>query len=157
GYFGNWHPITWLSHMLDVQWFGLDPGLHHLHSLLLHAGSAVLLFLALQRMSGATWPGVLVAALFALHPLRVESVAWLAERKDVLSVFFGSLSLYAYARYVEQSRVQSPTSKVGDAESKVETTRVEGRVSSVENGTRNTEHGTRNTQYAIREAEHGTR
>src|SRR5438034_1955422 len=102
GYFGNWHPVTWLSHMLDVQLFELDAGLHHLHSLLLHTGSAVLLFLALKRMSGATWPSAFVAALFAVHPLRVESVAWIAERKDVLSVFFGLLSLYAYARYAEQ-------------------------------------------------------
>jgi tetratricopeptide (TPR) repeat protein len=106
-YFGNWHPITWLSHMLDVQLFGLNPGWHHLHSVFLHAGSVVLLFLALLRMSRVTWPSAFVAALFAIHPLRVESVAWVAERKDVLSVFFAMLSLWAYAHYV-----QSPTSKV---------------------------------------------
>jgi len=101
GYFGNWHPLTWLSHMLDVQLFGLDAGWHHLHSLALHTGSVLLLFLALQRMSKAVWPSAFAAALFAVHPVRVESVAWAAERKDVLSVFFGMLSLWAYVRYVE--------------------------------------------------------
>jgi Flp pilus assembly protein TadD len=101
GFFGNWHPITWLSHMLDVQLFGLSPGWHHLHSVFLHTGSAVLLFLALQRMTRAAWPSAFVAALFALHPLRVESVAWVAERKDVLSLFFASLSLWAYACYAQ--------------------------------------------------------
>ena len=116
GYFGNWHPITWLSHMLDVQLFRLNPGLHHLHSVFLHAGSAVLLFLALKQMSRAAWPSAFVAALFALHPLRVESIAWAAERKDVLSVFFALLSLWAYARYVEakgkEESAKQPTPEV---------------------------------------------
>jgi Flp pilus assembly protein TadD len=149
-YFGNWHPLTWLSLMFDVELFGLDPAFHHLHSLLLHAASVVLLFLALKRMTGATWPSALVAAFFAVHPLRVESVAWAAERKDVLSVFFGMLSLWAYARYVEQSKVQSLKPKVGDAEPKVGATGVECRVSGA--GVHNpeseiTEHGTPNTHH----------
>jgi tetratricopeptide (TPR) repeat protein len=105
---GNWHPLTWLSHMSDCELFGLEPGPHHLVSVLLHAASAVVLFLALRRMTGSTssrsstgsvWPSAFVAALFALHPLHVESVAWVAERKDVLSGLFWMLTLWAYARY----------------------------------------------------------
>ena len=111
-YFGNWHPITWLSLMLDVELFGLEPGLHHLHSLLLHAGSVVVLFLALKRMTATTWPSALVAALFAAHPLRVESIAWAAERKDVLSVFFGILSLWAYAQYAQHLQIKNQKSKI---------------------------------------------
>ena len=99
---GNWHPLTWLSHELDCQLFGLKSGGHHLTSLLLHAAAAVLLFLALQRMTAALWPSAWVAAVFAIHPLRVESVAWVAERKDVLSALFFMLSLWLYARYVER-------------------------------------------------------
>lgn len=101
GYFGNWHPLTWLSHMLDVQLFGLRAGLHHLTSLLFHAVNAVLLFLLLRRMTGATWRSAAVAAFFGLHPLHVESVAWVSERKDVLSSFFFMLTLWAYVRYAE--------------------------------------------------------
>jgi len=101
---GNWHPMTWLSHMLDVQFFGLNAGWHHLVSLLLHAANTVLLFLLLQRMTGAAWRSAFVAALFALHPLHVQSVAWAAERKDVLSAFFFMLTLLAYAGYVEGRR-----------------------------------------------------
>ena len=102
---GNWHPLTWLSHGLDVQLFGLKPGWHHLTSLLFHVANSVLLFLLLQRLTGAYWRSVCVAVLFALHPLHVESVAWVAERKDVLSGFFFMLTLLAYARYAEdQSR-----------------------------------------------------
>jgi protein O-mannosyl-transferase len=95
----NWHPLTVWSHMLDCQLFGLKPWGHHLTSVLLHAFNAALVFALLQLMTGATWPSLLVAALFALHPLRVESVAWVSERKDVLSGFFGLLALLAYARY----------------------------------------------------------
>jgi protein O-mannosyl-transferase len=98
----NWHPLTWLSHMVDCQLYGLNPAGHHLTSILLHATNAVLLFLCLTRMTGALWRSAVTAALFAWHPLRVESVAWVAERKDVLSVFFGLLALWAYAGYVEQ-------------------------------------------------------
>ena len=104
---GNWHPLTWLSHMLDVQLFGLRPGWHHLTSVLFHGANAVLLFLLLQRITGAAWRSAFVAALFALHPLHVESVAWVAERKDVLSTFFFMLTLWAYARYAEGRRPKS--------------------------------------------------
>jgi hypothetical protein len=96
---GNWHPLTWLSHMLDVQLFGLRPGAHHLVSAALHAGNAALLFALVRRLTGAGWSALLVAALFALHPLRVESVAWASERKDVLSGAFWLLTSLAYARY----------------------------------------------------------
>ena len=106
-YAGNWHPVTWLSHMLDCQLFGLKPWGHHLTSLLLHALNAGLVFVLLQQMTGATWRSLLVAALFALHPLRVESVAWVSERKDVLSGFFGLLALIAYAGYA-QGRSRNP-------------------------------------------------
>ena len=97
----NWHPLTVLSHMLDCQLFGLKPWGHHLTNVLLHALNAALVFVLLRQMTGATWRSLLVAALFAVHPLRVESVAWVAERKDVLSGFFGLLSLIFYARYAE--------------------------------------------------------
>ena len=83
-YAGNWHPLTWASHMLDVELFGLDPRGHHLVSLALHAAAAALLFAVLCRMTGRAGAALAVAALFAVHPLRVESVAWVAERKDVL-------------------------------------------------------------------------
>jgi len=98
----NWHPLTWLSHMADCQWFGLDAGAHHLVNVLFHAGNAVLLFLLLCRLTGMTWAAAMVAALFAWHPLRVESVAWAAERKDVLSCFFELLSLSSYVRYAQK-------------------------------------------------------
>ncbi len=98
----NWHPLTWLSHMLDVEIFGLWAGGHRLTSLLLHLASTLLLFHVLRRMTGASWRPAFVAAIFALHPLHVESVAWVAERKDVLSTFFGMLAVLAYARYVER-------------------------------------------------------
>jgi protein O-mannosyl-transferase len=104
----NWHPLSWLSHMLDVELFGRGAAAPHCVNLLLHLGSTVLLFLWLRRMSGAHWCSFLVAALFGLHPLHVESVAWVAERKDVLSTFFGMLTLLVYGRYVEQSRAQRP-------------------------------------------------
>ncbi|MGD0206544.1 MAG: tetratricopeptide repeat protein [Verrucomicrobiota bacterium] len=95
-----WHPLTCLSHMLDCQLFGLNAGRHHLVNVLFHATNAVLLLLLLWRMTGAFWQSAFIAALFAWHPLRVESVAWVAERKDVLSAFFGLLTLMAYVRYV---------------------------------------------------------
>ena len=113
-YAGNRHPVTWLSHMLDCQLFGLNPRGHHLTSVLLHALNAGLVFVLLQQMTGATWRSLAVAALFALHPLRVESVAWVSERKDVLSGFFGLLALLAYARYAQlrmqnaECRMQKP-------------------------------------------------
>ncbi len=103
-YAANWHPVTWLSHMLDVQLFGLRPGWHHLVNLLFHAANAVLLFVLLLELTGARWRSFGVAALFALHPLHVESVAWIAERKDVLSTFFLFWSVLAYARYTREPR-----------------------------------------------------
>ena len=99
---GHWHPLTWLSHMLDCQLYGLKPAGHHLTSLLLHIVNTLLLFLVIKRMTGALWGSSFVAALFALHPLRVESVAWAAERKDVLNTFFWMLTMWAYVRYVER-------------------------------------------------------
>ncbi len=107
GYAANWHPVTWLSHMLDVQLFGLRAGGHHASNVLLHALNSVLLLLALARMTGAFWRSAAVAALFAWHPLHVESVAWIAERKDVLSTFFWMLSLCAWVRYVEKRTTRS--------------------------------------------------
>jgi tetratricopeptide (TPR) repeat protein len=97
---GNWFPLTWISHMLDCQLFGLDAGAHHFTNLAMHAASTLLLFAVLRRITQARWPSAMVAALFALHPLHVESVAWIAERKDVLSALFWMLTLWAYARYV---------------------------------------------------------
>ena len=96
---GNWHPLTWISHMIDCQVFGFRPGWHHLINVLLHAANTALLFVALRSMTKGTWRSALVAALFALHPLHVESVAWIAERKDVSSTFFGFLALLAYTKY----------------------------------------------------------
>ena len=85
GHVANWHPLTWLSHMLDVQLFGLDAGAHHVVNVAFHVANTLLLFVALQRMTGAVGRSAVVAALFAVHPLHVESVAWVSERKDVLS------------------------------------------------------------------------
>jgi protein O-mannosyl-transferase len=102
----NWHPLTMLSHMLDCQFFGLRPDWHHATNLLLHAVNAALLFLLLRRLTGALWRSALVAALFAFHPLHVESVAWIAERKDVLSTLFFLLTLWAYGAYVRESAVR---------------------------------------------------
>jgi tetratricopeptide (TPR) repeat protein len=98
----NWFPLTWLSHMAAYQLFGMDTGWHHLVNVLLHALASVLLLAALRRMTGAFWPSAFVASLFALHPLHVESVAWIAERKDVLCAFFWCLSMWCYARYARQ-------------------------------------------------------
>lgn len=98
----NWFPLTWLSHMLDCQLFGLNSGLHHLTNLLLHTLATLLLFAFLQRATRAPWSSAFVAFVFALHPLHVESVAWVAERKDVLSALFWFLTLWAYARYTER-------------------------------------------------------
>jgi tetratricopeptide (TPR) repeat protein len=108
----NWHPLTVLSHMLDCQMYGLDPRGHHLTSILLHAINTMLVFLLLRGLTGTMWRSVAVAALFGWHPVHVESVAWVAERKDVLSAFFGLLTLLFYARHAQASKVQSPKSKV---------------------------------------------
>ena len=99
---GNWHPLTWLSHMVDCHLFGLNPGAHHLINVLFHAANTVLLFLVLRRMTRTLWRSAAVAALFAFHPLHVESVAWISERKDVLSTLFWMLTLWAYIWYAER-------------------------------------------------------
>ena len=114
----NWHPLTWLSHMLDCQLYGLRPAGHHITNLLFHIANSLLLFGLLRRLTGVIWPSAFAAALFALHPLHVESVAWVSERKDGLSAFFFILTVWAYALYAE---VQSLKSKVqsrgkGDAQ-----------------------------------------
>ena len=106
GHASNWHPVTWLSHMLDCEWFGLNAGAHHSVNLLFHAANAVLLFLLLFRLTQELWPSAFVAALFAWHPLHVESVAWISERKDVLSTFFALLTLLAYVKAVTSDRCQ---------------------------------------------------
>jgi protein O-mannosyl-transferase len=98
----NWHPLTWLSHMLDCQLYGLSPGGHHLTNVLLQVANAILLFLVLRQMTGSLWRSAFVAAVFAIHPLRVESVAWVSERKDLLSGLFFLLSIWAYVRYVRK-------------------------------------------------------
>ena len=100
---GNWHPLTWISHALDIQLYGMAPGPHHLTNVAIHAFSTILLFLLLMRITGGFWQSVLVAALFGLHPLRVESVAWAAERKDVLATFFWIVTMWMYVRYMERS------------------------------------------------------
>jgi tetratricopeptide (TPR) repeat protein len=100
----NWHPLTWLSHMADCQLFHLNPAGHHFTSILIHATTACLLFLWLRRFTGSIWTAAFIAALFAWHPLRVESVAWVAERKDVLCGFFGLLALISYTRYAQHGR-----------------------------------------------------
>jgi len=102
---GHWHPVTWISHMLDVRVWGLRPGGHHLTNVLLHMATAGLLFVALKQMTGALWRSAVVAALFAIHPQRVESVAWIAERKDVLSGFFFMATILAYLRYTSRPRL----------------------------------------------------
>ena len=99
---GNWHPVTWLSHALDFELFHLNPTGHHYTNVLLHVANAILLFLLLERVTGFTWRSLCVAALFALHPLSVESVAWIAERKNLLCTFFFLLGLAAYAWYARK-------------------------------------------------------
>lgn len=98
----NWHPLTWISHQLDVALFGMSPGAHHAINLTIHVASTLVLFGVLRRMTGSSGPSAFVAALFAVHPLHVESVAWVAERKDVLSTLFFMLALWAYSDYVRQ-------------------------------------------------------
>ncbi len=100
-----WHPLTWLSHALDCEMYGLRPGMHHTTNLLFHIANILLLFLAFRRMTGAVWQSACVAALFALHPINVDSVAWIAERKNLLSTFFWFLTLLAYGRYVERPAI----------------------------------------------------
>ena len=106
-YASNWHPLTWFSHMLDYRLFDLKPSYYHLANLLLHIANTLLLFTVFKRMTGAMWSGAFVAALFALHPLHVQSVAWVAERKDVLSTFFWMLTMLCYTRYVRYPSITS--------------------------------------------------
>ncbi|MFZ1074562.1 MAG: tetratricopeptide repeat protein [Verrucomicrobiia bacterium] len=101
GHASNWHPLTWLSHMLDCELFGLNAGAQHYVNVLFHTANVVLLFALILRLTNAPWPGAFIAALFAWHPLHVESVAWISERKDVLSTFFGLLTLLSYARFAQ--------------------------------------------------------
>ncbi len=103
-YSGTYHPVTWLSHILDWQLFKSRAGGHHITNVLFHIANTLILFYVLMRMTGAVWPAAFVAAAFALHPLHVESVAWVSERKDVLSTFWGLLAILAYSRYVENRR-----------------------------------------------------
>lgn len=105
-YAANWHPLTWLSHILDCQLYGIKPAGHHLTSISLHIANTLLLFHLLCRLTGALWRSATVALLFAIHPLHVESVAWIAERKDVLSTLFFMLTLLAYLRYTESMRLK---------------------------------------------------
>jgi Flp pilus assembly protein TadD len=105
-YANFWHPLTWLSHILDCQLFGRKAGMHHLSGLLLHLASTVLLFLFLFKSTKAVWCSAAVAALFAIHPLHVESVAWVSERKDVLSTFFWMLTMWAYVGYAQQTALK---------------------------------------------------
>jgi Flp pilus assembly protein TadD len=131
---GSWHPVTWLSHMLDVQLYGGKPLGHHLTNLALHAGNALLLFALLRRLTGATWRSAFVAALFALHPLHVESVAWVSERKDVLSALFFFLTVWAYGRYVEVSGVRCRVSGEGESKAQSSKFKVQSPKSNVEPG-----------------------
>jgi tetratricopeptide (TPR) repeat protein len=101
----NWHPLTWLSHMLDHQLYGLNPGGHHTTNLLFHIANSLLLFFIFRKMTGHFWQSAFLASLFALHPLHVESVAWISERKDVLSTFFWMLTMWSYIRYVQHPRI----------------------------------------------------
>ena len=113
GHSPYWHPLTWLSHMLDVTLYGMDPGPHHVTNVVIHVASTLLLFLLLRRMTRETGPSALVAALFAVHPLHVESVAWLAERKDVLSSFLLLVTIWMYVRYVERPSARRYLAVVG--------------------------------------------
>src|SRR3984893_3929643 len=116
-YATNWHPLTWISHMIDCQLFGTNAGRHLLVNALIHVANTLLVLRFLLRTTHARWPSALVAALFALHPLHVESVAWASERKDTLSTFFGLLSLIAYVRYAEAPS-SPPSSGYGAASSR---------------------------------------
>jgi tetratricopeptide (TPR) repeat protein len=108
GYASNWHPLTWVSHMLDCQLYGLNPGGHHLSSVLLHIADSVLVLLLFRQMTGSLWRSAFLAALFAWHPLHVESVAWASERKDVLSTLFWLLTMLAYVSYTRSSAAKQP-------------------------------------------------
>src|SRR6476620_2450380 len=103
-YAANWHPLTWLSHAADIQFFGLDAGAHHAVNLVFHLVNSIAAFFVFRRFTGRLWGSAVSAALFAVHPAHVESVAWISERKDVLSTMFWLFAMLAYARYVESER-----------------------------------------------------
>ncbi|MBF0517642.1 MAG: glycosyltransferase family 39 protein, partial [Nitrospirae bacterium] len=103
---GFWQPLSWLSHMADITLFGLNAGGHHIVNLLFHVANTVILFMALRALTGAVWRSAFVAALFAVHPMHVESVAWIAERKDMLSGLFWGLAIWAYVYYVKRPAVE---------------------------------------------------
>jgi protein O-mannosyl-transferase len=109
-----YHPVTWVSHMLDCQLFGLNPGAHHLVNVAFHIANTLLLLLVLRQMTGAFWRSAMVVGLFALHPLQVDTVAWVTERKNVLSTFFFFLTLWAYVRYVGKAVISDQSSLLGD-------------------------------------------
>ena len=111
-YASNWHPLSWISHMVDVDLFGMRPGMHHLTNVLFHMMDSILLFIVMNRMTGARWRSALAAAIFALHPIHVESVAWISERKDVLSTFFWMLTMLCYHWYVRGPRISKYLSVV---------------------------------------------
>jgi protein O-mannosyl-transferase len=123
---GNWHPLTWVSHMLDCQLYGVQPWGHHLTNVLLHVANTLLLFLVLRRLTSTTWRSAAVAALFAWHPLHVESVAWVAERKDVLSSMFFMLTLWGYGRYAEAQSQRPASSPIPHQEARVSPHRAAG-------------------------------
>ena len=106
-YASNWHPLTWISHMADLELFGMNPGMHHLVNIIFHILNSLLLFLVLMQMTGAMGRSAAVAVLFAVHPLHVESVAWIAERKDVLSSFFWMLTMSGYVWFVKDKSVKT--------------------------------------------------
>jgi protein O-mannosyl-transferase len=106
-YAANWHPLTWLSHIFDVEFYGMNAGLHHLSNVFFHIANALLLFFVFRQMTGDLWQSGFIASMFALHPLHVESVAWISERKDVLSTFFWILTMASYVRYVRQPGIRN--------------------------------------------------
>jgi len=154
GHASNWHPVTWLSHMLDCQIFGTRGGAQHLVSVGFHIANALLLLLLLRRMTGALWRSALVAALFALHPLHVESVAWASERKDVLSAFFFLLTLGAYVRYVETRRARGEETGQEMEEDESEVRNPKSPSGRPEPGCGNTLHAPRDTRHTSRITHH---
>src|SRR5262249_21615341 len=107
-YMANWHPLAWMTHQLDYSLWGSFAGGHHLSNIVLHACNTLILFLLLKRLTGSVWPSFMVAALFSWHPMHVESVAWVAERKDVLSTFFFLLTIAAYSKYAQSPPLNLP-------------------------------------------------
>ncbi len=105
-YFANWHPLTWISYMTDITLYGMNPGQHHLTNVLWHIGNTLLLFYLLNYSTGKVWQSGFVAALFALHPLHVESVAWISERKDLLSSFWGILAIISYIHFAKKNNLK---------------------------------------------------